>query len=62
MIFQSLGSTDIQQFETTVDTLKQNVLSSKSALESNVTEIENQKDDLIKLAKEERDKLISRAG
>ena len=61
-ICQSLGSSDIQQFETTVDTLKQNVISTKSALESNVTEIENQKDDLIKLAKEERDKLISRAG
>ena len=62
VICQSLGSADIQQFEATVDTLKQSVLSTKSALESNVTEIENQKDDLIKLAKEERDKLISRAG
>ena len=61
-ICQSLGSSDIQQFETIVDTLKQSVLSTKSALESNVTEIENQKDDLIKQAKEERDKLISRAG
>ena len=62
VICQSLGSADIQQFETTVDTLKQSVLSTKSALESNVIEIENQKDDLIKQAKEERDKLISRAG
>ena len=62
LICQSLGSADIQQFETAVDTLKQSVLSTKSALESNVTEIENQKDDLIKQAKEERDKLISRAG
>ena len=62
VIYQSLGSSDIQQFKTIVDILKQNVLSTKSALESNVTEIENQKDDLINLAKEERDKLISRAG
>ena len=62
IISQGLGSEDIQQFETVVDSLKQNVLSTKSALESNVTKIENQKEDLIKQAKEERDKIISTAG
>ena len=62
VICQGLGSTDIQQFETVVDSLRQNVLSTKSALESNVTDIENQKEDLIKQAKEERDKIISKAG
>ena len=62
VICQGLGSTDIHQFETLVESLKQNVLSTKSALESNVTDIENQKEDLIKQAKEERDKIISKAG
>ena len=59
---RGLGSADIQQFETVVDSLKQNVLSTKSSLESNVTDIEKQKQNLIKQAKEERDKIISEAG
>ena len=62
VICQGIGSADIQQFETVVESLKQNVLSTKSALESNVTDIEDQKEDLIKEAKEERDKIISKAG
>ena len=62
VISQGLGSTDIQQFETVVESLKQNVLSTKSALENNITDIEDQKEDLIKQAKEERDKIISKAG
>ena len=62
VVCQGLGSADIQQFETVVDSLKQNVLSTKSSLESNVTDIENQKENLIKQAKEERDKIISKAG
>ena len=62
VISQGLGSTDIQQFETVVESLKQNVLSTKFALESNITDIEDKKEDLIKQAKEERDKIISKAG
>ena len=62
IICQGLGSEDIQQFENVVDSLKQNVLLTKSALESNVTKIETQKEELIKQAKEERDKIISKAG
>ena len=62
VLCQGLGSADIQQFETVVDSLKQNVLSTKSSLESNVTDIEKQKENLIKQAKEERDKIISKAG
>ena len=60
-VCQRLGSADIKQFETVVDSLKQNVLSTKSSLESNVTDIEKQKENLIKHAKEERDKIISKA-
>ena len=62
VISQGLGSTDIKQFETVVESLKQNVLSTKSALESNITDIEDQREVLIKQAKEERDKIISKAG
>ena len=62
VLCQGLGSADIQQFETVVDSLKQNVLSTKSSLESNVTDIEKQKENLIKQAKQERDKIISKAG
>ena len=62
VLCQGLGSADIQQFETVVDSLKQNVLSTKSSLESNVADIEKQKQNLIKQAKEERDKIISKAG
>ena len=62
VISQGLGSADIHQCETVVESLKQNVLSTKSALESNVIDIEDQKENLIKQAKEERDKIISKAG
>ena len=60
-ICKSLGSDDIKQFKTTVDSIKRNVIDTQSELDRNIGDLEKQKKAMIEQAEQERDKIISKA-
>ena len=60
-ICKSLGSDDIKQFRTTIDSIKRNVIDTQSELDWNIGELETQKKAMIEKAEQERDKIISKA-
>ena len=60
-ICKSLGSDDIKQLRTTVDSIKRNVTDTQSELDRNIGDLEKQKETMIEKAEQERDKIISKA-
>ena len=60
-VCKSLGSDDIKQLKTTVDSIKLNVLNTQSELDRNIGDLRKQKKAMTEKAKEERDKIISKA-
>ena len=60
-ICKSLGSDDIKQLKTTVDSIKQNVIDTKSELDWNIGDLKKQKKAMIEKPEQGRDKIISKA-
>ena len=61
-ICKSLGSDDIKQLKTTVESIKRNVINTQSELDKNIGDLEKQKKAMIEKAEQERDKIISKAN
>ena len=60
-ICKSLGSDDIKQLKTTVESIKLNIINTQSELDKNIGDLEKQKKAMIEKAETERDKIISKA-
>ena len=60
-VCKDLGSEDIKQFKALVDSMKDNLNTTKTELEMNVSQLESKKKMLITQAEEEQDKVIDRA-
>ena len=60
-ICKNLGSDDIKQLKTTVESIKRNVTDTQSELDRNIGDLEKQKKAMIEKAEQERDKIISKA-
>ena len=60
-ICKSLGSDDIKQLRTTVESIKRNVINTQSELDKYIGDLEKQKQAMIEKAEQERDKIISKA-
>ena len=60
-ICKNLGSDDIKQLKTTVESIKRNVTDTQSELDRNIRDLEKQKKTVIEKAEQERDKIISKA-
>ena len=59
-ICKSLGSDDIKQLKTTVDSIKRNVIYTQSELDRNIGDLRKQKIAMLEKAEQERDKIISK--
>lgn len=60
-ICKTLGATHIQQFGNDIASLKEQIISTKEALQNNASDIDKQQENIIKAAKDERDKIVSKA-
>ena len=60
-VCKSLGSDDIKQLRTTVDSIKRNVIDTQSELDRNIGDLGKQKKTMIEKAEQVRDKIISKA-